>query len=108
MRYLKRKYVFVPEGIVVQPNEKYVRKLIELYDLGRLKSKATPEHIDLVKEDKSKELGPEETKRFRSGLESILYLAQDRIDIQYASKFKYVETDNASTQVFEASDIVSQ
>ena len=32
MRYLKRKYVFVPEGIVVQPNEKYVRKLIELYD----------------------------------------------------------------------------
>eukprot|EP00439_Symbiodinium_sp_Y106_P022811 s2616_g2.t2 len=72
MRYLKRKYVFVPEGIVVQPNEKYVRKLIELYDLGRLKSKATPEHIDLVKEDKSKELGPEETKRFRSGLESIL------------------------------------
>ena len=32
MRYLKRKYVFVPEGIVVQPNKKYVRKLIELYD----------------------------------------------------------------------------
>ena len=60
MRYLKRKYVFVPEGIVVQPNEKYVRKLIELYDLGRLKSKATPEHIDLVREDKCKELGPEE------------------------------------------------
>ena len=24
----------LPEGIVVQPNEKYVRKLIELYDLG--------------------------------------------------------------------------
>ena len=57
-----------------------------MYDLGRLKSKATPEHVDLVKEDKSKELGPEETKRFRSGLGSVLYLAQDRIDIQYASK----------------------
>ena len=51
-----------------------------------MKSKATPEHVDLVKEDKSKELGPEETKRFRSGLGSVLYLAQDRIDIQYASK----------------------
>ena len=67
-------------------NEKYIKKLLELYDLGRLKSKATPEHVDLVKEDKSKELGPEETKRFRSGLGSVLYLAQDRIDIQYASK----------------------
>ena len=86
LRYLKRKYVFVEEGIVVQPNEKYIKKLLELYDLGRLKSKATPEHVDLVKEDKSKELGPEETKRFRSGLGSVLYLAQDRIDIQYASK----------------------
>ena len=86
LRYLKRKYVFVGEGIVVQPNEKYIKKLLELYDLGRLKSKATPEHVDLVKEDKSKELGPEETKRFRSGLGSVLYLAQDRIDIQYASK----------------------
>ena len=86
LRYLKRKYVFVGEGIVVQPNEKYIKKLLELYDLGRLKSKATPEHVDLVKEDKSKELGPEETKRFRSGLGSVLYLAQNRIDIQYASK----------------------
>ena len=86
LRYLKRKYVFVGEGIVVQPNEKYIKKLLELYDLGRLKSKATPERVDLVKEDKSKELGPEETKRFRSGLGSVLYLAQDRIDIQYASK----------------------
>ena len=86
LRYLKRKYVFVGEGIVVQPNEKYIKKLLELYDLGRLKSKATPEHVDLVKEDKSKELGREETKRFRSGLGSVLYLAQDRIDIQYASK----------------------
>ena len=87
LRYLKRKYVFVGEGIVVQPiNEKYIKKLLELYDLGRLKSKAIPEHVDLVKEDKSKELGPEETKRFRSGLGSVLYLAQDRIDIQYASK----------------------
>ena len=86
LRCLKRKYVFVEEGVVVQPNEKYIKKLLELYDLGRLKSKATPEHVDLVKEDKSKELGPEETKRFRSGLGSVLYLAQDRIDIQYASK----------------------
>ena len=84
LRYLKRKYVFVEEGIVVQPNEKYIKKLLELHDLGRLKSKATPEHVDLVKEDKSKELGHEETKRFRSGLGSVLYLAQDRIDIQYA------------------------
>ena len=86
LRYLKRKYVFVEEGVVVQPNEKYIKKLLELYDLGRLKSKATPEHVDLVKEDKSKELGPEETKRFRSGLGSVLYLAQDRIHIQYAPK----------------------
>ncbi|OLP94038.1 hypothetical protein AK812_SmicGene23990 [Symbiodinium microadriaticum] len=72
LRYLKRKYVFVEEGIVVQPNEKYIKKLLELYDLGRLKSKATPEHVDLVKEDKSK----------------------DRIDIQYASKLNGQEDND--------------
>ena len=32
--------MFVAEGIVVQPNEKYVKKLLELYDRGRLKRKA--------------------------------------------------------------------
>ena len=56
LRYLKNKYVFVEEGVAAQPNEKYIKKLLELHDLGRLKSKATPELVDLVKEDKSKEL----------------------------------------------------
>ena len=89
------------QGVVVQPNEKYVRKLIELYDLRRLKSKATPEHIDLVKENKSKELGPAETKRFRSGSGSILYLAQDRIDIQYASKCLASSMSKPTTQALK-------
>ena len=101
LRYLKRKYVLVAEGIVAQPNEKYVKKLLELSDLGRLKSKATPEHVDLVKEDKSKELGPEETNRFRSGLGSILYLAQDRIDIQYASKCLASSMSKPTTQALK-------
>ena len=66
-----------------------------------MKSKATLEHIDLVKEDKSKELGPEETKRFRSGLQSILYPAQDRIDIQYASKCLASSMSKPTTQALK-------
>ena len=39
-----------------------------------------------MKEDKSKECTQEEAKRFRSGLGSILYFSQDRVDIQFATK----------------------
>ena len=46
--YLKRKYVFVPEGIVVHPNEKYVKAILELNNLQMLREKATAEHPDLI------------------------------------------------------------
>ena len=84
--YLKRKYVFLPEGIVVHSSEKYVKALVEVYGLGKLKEKATPEHPDLMKEDRSRECTPEAAKKSRSGVASILYLSQDRVDIQFATK----------------------
>ena len=34
--YLKRKYVFLPEGMVEHPNEKYVKALVELYGVDKL------------------------------------------------------------------------
>ena len=70
----------------MRPNEKYVKALVELYGLGKLKEKATPEHPDLMKEHKNRECTPAEAKIVRSGLGSILYLAQDRVDIQFAIK----------------------
>ena len=39
-----------------------------------------------MKADKSKECTPEEARRFRSGSGSVLYLSQDRVDIQFATK----------------------
>ena len=39
-----------------------------------------------MKEDKSNKCTPEEAKRFRSGFGSVLYLSQDRVDAQFATK----------------------
>ena len=45
--------MFLPEGMVVHINEKYVIALVELCRLDKLKEKAISEHLDLLKEDKS-------------------------------------------------------
>ena len=95
----------------MHPNEKYVKALVDLHGLGKLKEKATPEHPDFMKEDRSRKCTPEEAKRFRSGLGSILYLSQDRVDIQFATKalasaMCYEQTYPASCEVFEAFDLV--
>ena len=89
LHYLKRTYEFVDEGILVSVSKKRYEKLRSLYDLGNRKEKMTPEHQLLGSRDETKEtkeLAPEEAKRFRSALGTLLYVAQDRWDLQHSVK----------------------
>ena len=87
--YLKKKYKFTPEGIFVKPNEKYFDALIKLYNVEHKRPKATPDHQLLGQVDCSESLedvDPERRKSFRSGLGTLMYIAQERIDCQFAIK----------------------
>ena len=86
LHYLKRTYEFVDEGILVSVSKKHYEKLRSLYDLGNRKEKMTPEHQLLGGRDETKELVPEEAKKFRSALGTLLYVAQDRWDLQHSVK----------------------
>ena len=89
LNYLKKTYIFSQEGILVRPNGKYVSALLDLYNLEGRKAKATPDHALLNQVDLSESLADiseERKQRFRSGFGTLMYLAQDRTDCQYAIK----------------------
>ena len=86
LSYLKKTYVFTGEGILVKPNKKYIESLLKLYDVDNRKYKQVPEHSLLGQVDFSEELDQQKQSLFRSGLGVAMYLAQDRIDIQYCVK----------------------
>ena len=82
IRFLKRRYFFSDRGITVCPHERYIPSLTKLYNLEGRKPKATPE---IASEDQnSQELDVAGKSRFRSALGTVLYLSQDRVDIQCA------------------------
>ena len=74
------------EGILVSVSKKHYEKLRSLYDLGNRREKMTPEHQLLGSPDETKELASEEAKKFRSALGTLLYVAQDRWDLQRSVK----------------------
>ena len=90
MLYLKRIFKFVEEGVLVLPNGKYFEALEKLTGLSStarsFKPKPTPDHTGVGKSDSSKELTGEESSKYRSILGVLLYLCQERPDVQYAVK----------------------
>ena len=81
VRFLKKRHYFVEEGLVVCPHEKYIPGLIELYNLENKRAKVTP---DIPKDNlESAELTELGKKRFRSAMGTLLYLSQDRVDVQH-------------------------
>ena len=88
LQYFKQTYEFVEEGTLVSVSKKHYdyEKLRGLYDLDRRKEKMMPEYQLLGSKDETKELASEEAKRFRSALGALLYMAQDRWDLQRSVK----------------------
>ena len=75
---------------MVLPNGKYFEALEKLTGLSStsrsFKPKPTPNHTGVGKSDSSKELTGEEGSKYRSILGVLLYLCQERPDVQYALK----------------------
>ena len=94
MLYLKKIFKFVEEGVLVLPNGKYFEALEKLTGLSStsrsFKPKPTPNHTGVGKPDSSKELTGEEGSKYRSILGVLLYVCQERPDVQYAVKSNYV------------------
>ncbi len=90
-QYLKRTLICTETGIVVEPNKKYVPKLLELLKMENRRGKSLPHHAQLESYSADRVLGAEklnvaESKVFRGGLGICLYLAQDRPDVQESVK----------------------
>ena len=78
-------------GIVVEPNKKYIPKLLELLKIENRRGKSVPHHAQLEAYSADRVLEAEklniaESKVFRGGLGICLYLAQDRPDSQESVK----------------------
>ena len=89
--YLKKQITLMDDGILIQPSSTYIPKLIALLKVSSRRSKGLPYHATLESyvpelEHPEDRLSPENCKLFRSGLGLVLYVAQDRPDIQFAVK----------------------
>ena len=87
--YLKKRISLLPEGVLIQPNGAYIPKLVELLKLGKRRFKGLPHHPTLESYQADQQLrgllGEAESATFRSALGLILYMAQDRPDIGFAT-----------------------
>ena len=80
VRFLKKRYYFCEQGVIVKPHERYIPALVQLYGLGERKERATPDiAIDRLEGEVADQA---KKKRFRSALGTLLYLSQDRPDVQ--------------------------
>lgn len=85
VRCLKKRHFFTSSGLVIMPHEKYIPSLVELYHLENRSGRATPESTQMNLEGGPEDcLEGEDQFRFRSALGTLLYISQDRIDIQHA------------------------
>ena len=104
VRCLKKRHYFTSNGIVIMPHEKYVPNLVELYHLEHRPGRATPESTQVNLEGAPEDcLEGEDQFRFRSALGTLLYISQDRVDIQHSvrnlSQFMAKPTKLAEAEV---------
>ena len=89
--YLKKKITLLQEGVLIQPNGTYIPKLISLLKISGRRKKGLPYHSTLESynvdlEIEGEKLTGEAANLFRSALGLILYIAQDRPDVQFSTK----------------------
>ena len=89
--YLKKKITLLQEGVLIQPNGPYIPKLISVLKISGRRKKGLPYHSTLESynadlEIEGEKLTGEAANLFRSALGLILYIAQDRPDVQFSTK----------------------
>eukprot|EP00435_Cladocopium_sp_Y103_P026822 s1787_g6.t1 len=82
VRFLKKRHFFTQAGVIISPHEKYAEELVALYGLQHRKAKTTPDVSGEIFD--SPELDEAGQHRFRSAMGTLLYLSQDRIDLQHS------------------------
>ena len=91
LHYLKKRITLLPEGVLIQPNNTYIPKLISLLKISGRRGRGLPYHSTLEAynaelENDNERLEGEQAATFRSALGLILYISQDRPDIQFSTK----------------------
>ena len=104
VRFLKKRHYFTQAGVIISPHEKYADELVKLYGLQHRRPKTTPDVSGEIFE--SEELDEKSKHCFRSAMGTLLYLSQDRIDLQHSvrhlSQFMSRPTVAAETAVKHA------
>ena len=88
LHYLKKKITLLPEGVLIQPNNSYIPKLISLLKVSGRRGRGLPYHSALeaynaVSGGDIERLEGEQAALFRPALVLRLYISQDRPSVCY-------------------------
>ena len=85
--FLKRKYIYVPEGLLVRPGQ-YATRMIKTFEdkYGPVRKQRLPATSDIQDADGSNVVPHEDASVFRSIVGMGIYLSQERLDISFAIK----------------------
>ena len=85
--FLKRKYIYVPEGLLVKPGQ-YATKMIKTFEdkYGPVRRQRLPATSDIQDADGSNVVAPEHASVYRSIVGMGIYLSQERLDISFVVK----------------------
>ena len=84
IRFLKRKFVYESNLLKILPDPKYGQKLDQELQLSGKSPKTSPCNAAFQEEDRSRPLEGERAARYRKCVGILLYVAQDRPDLQFA------------------------
>ncbi|OLP87994.1 Retrovirus-related Pol polyprotein from transposon TNT 1-94 [Symbiodinium microadriaticum] len=84
VRFLKRKYIFENFELKIYSDNKYSKKLVDILNLQKKKTKNSPCTPACQEKDDSPELDEESSSQYRTCVGILLYVAHDRPDIQFA------------------------
>ena len=85
--FLKRKYTYVPEGLLVRPGQ-YATKMIKAFEdkYGPVRKQRLPATAEIQDADGSNVAPQEDAAIYRSIVGMGIYLAQERLDISFVVK----------------------
>ena len=85
--FLKRKYIYVPEGLLVRPGQ-YATRMIKTFEdnYGPVRKQRLPATSDIQDADGTNAVPHEDASVFRSIVGMGIYLSQERLDISFAIK----------------------
>jgi hypothetical protein len=101
--HLKRKRVITNDGLWITPGDAHLKKLLELTGLHWSSTgRDTPQTKDLSSIQEAEPLSPEDGTLFRSITGILMYLANDRPDVQYTVNELACAMAKPSRQALEA------